>query len=157
MRPSSSRVRQVHYFTTWGSADVRSGSKANLKAGNDRSPPFSQQRTLSGRRLERFRAKACPGLDPGWIPVRVKKTRQNKRLEPGSDSIRTDKALVDRMTNHCGEFAHQTLGDLARHRELAGPLEFLDRGLGVRTDSPGRFQLAIAIFRQCALHRRYPA
>src|ERR1700726_5321605 len=85
MRPSSSRVRQVHYFTTWGSADVRSGSKANLKAGNDRSPPFSQQRTLSGRRLERFRAK--------WIPVRVKKTRQNKRLEPGSDSIRTDKAL----------------------------------------------------------------
>ena len=36
--------------------------------------------------LERFRAK--------WIPVRVKKTRQNKRLEPGSDSIRTDKALA---------------------------------------------------------------
>jgi hypothetical protein len=35
---------------------------------------------------ERFRAK--------WIPVRVKKTRQNKRPEPGSDSIRTDKALV---------------------------------------------------------------
>jgi len=34
--------------------------------------------------LERFRAK--------WIPVRVKKTHQ--RLEPGSDSIRTDKALV---------------------------------------------------------------
>jgi hypothetical protein len=24
----------------------------------------------------------------------VKKTRQNKRLEPGSDSIRTDKALA---------------------------------------------------------------
>src|SRR4051794_19870269 len=36
-------------------------------------------------RLERFRAK--------WIPVRVKKTRQNKNLEPGSDSIRTQKAL----------------------------------------------------------------
>jgi hypothetical protein len=36
--------------------------------------------------LERFRAK--------WIPVRVKKTRQIKRLEPGSDSIRTDQALV---------------------------------------------------------------
>jgi hypothetical protein len=35
--------------------------------------------------LERFRAK--------WTPVRVKKTRQNKRLELGSDSIRTDKAL----------------------------------------------------------------
>jgi hypothetical protein len=33
-------------------------------------------------RLKRFPAKACPGLDPGWIPVRVKKTRQNKKLEP---------------------------------------------------------------------------
>jgi hypothetical protein len=26
---------------------------------------------------ERFRAKACPALDAGWITVRVKKTRQN--------------------------------------------------------------------------------
>jgi META domain len=37
-------------------------------------------------RLERFRVK--------WIPVRMKKTRQSKELEPGSDSIRTDKALA---------------------------------------------------------------
>jgi len=36
--------------------------------------------------LERFRAK--------WIPVRVKKTRQNNNLELRSDSIRTDYALV---------------------------------------------------------------
>src|SRR6202041_637316 len=35
--------------------------------------------------LERFRAK--------WIPVRVKKTRQNKNLEPRSDSIGTEMAL----------------------------------------------------------------
>ena len=34
---------------------------------------------------ERFRAK--------WIPVRVKKTRQNKNLEPRSDSLGTEKAL----------------------------------------------------------------
>ena len=27
-----------------------------------------------------FSSEACPGLDPGWIPVRVKKTRQNKNL-----------------------------------------------------------------------------
>jgi hypothetical protein len=39
--------------------------------------------------LERFRAK--------WIPVRVKKTRQNKRLERGSDSIRNDQALEDAL------------------------------------------------------------
>jgi len=38
-------------------------------------------------RLERFPAK--------WTPVRVKKTRQNKKLEPRSDSIGTEKALGD--------------------------------------------------------------
>jgi hypothetical protein len=27
---------------------------------------------------ERFPAKACPGLDPVWVPVRLKKTRQNE-------------------------------------------------------------------------------
>jgi hypothetical protein len=36
--------------------------------------------------LERFRAKR--------IPVRVKKTRQNKNLELRSDSIGTEKALA---------------------------------------------------------------
>jgi hypothetical protein len=36
--------------------------------------------------LERFPAK--------WTPVRVKKTRQIKNLEPRSDSIGTEKALV---------------------------------------------------------------
>ena len=36
--------------------------------------------------LERFRAK--------WMPVRVKKTRQNKKIEPRSDSIGTEKALA---------------------------------------------------------------
>ncbi len=38
------------------------------------------QRHLAGdAELERFRAKACPALDAGWVAVRVKKTRQNKR------------------------------------------------------------------------------
>jgi nickel/cobalt transporter (NicO) family protein len=32
---------------------------------------------------ERFRAKACPALDAGWVPVRVKKTRQIKILTRG--------------------------------------------------------------------------
>jgi len=40
---------------------------------------------LAMTELERFPAK--------WKPVRVKKTRQNKNLEPRSDSIGTDKAL----------------------------------------------------------------
>ena len=38
---------------------------------------------------ERLQAKACPGPDPGWKPVRVKKTRQ---MEPRFDSIETGKA-----------------------------------------------------------------
>src|SRR2546430_2187017 len=38
------------------------------------------------RYLERFQAK--------WVPVRVKKTRQKKTIEPRSDSIGTEKALV---------------------------------------------------------------
>src|SRR5262245_20795683 len=58
------------------------------KIGGPGGPPIasSADRSREGPRLERFRAK--------WIPVRVKKTRQNKNLEPGSDSIRTEKALA---------------------------------------------------------------
>ena len=40
---------------------------------------------LSPRRSERFQAK--------WKPVRVKKTRQTKNLEPRFDSIKAEKAL----------------------------------------------------------------
>jgi hypothetical protein len=40
--------------------------------------------------LKRFRAKACPALDAGWIPRRVNKTRQNRR--PGSSSASPDRA-----------------------------------------------------------------
>jgi hypothetical protein len=41
-----------------------------------------------GGPLERFQAK--------WKPVRVKKTRQIKNLEPRFDSIETEKALENR-------------------------------------------------------------
>jgi murein L,D-transpeptidase YafK len=43
-------------------------------------------RAMVRRAIERFQAK--------WVPVRVKKTRQNKNREPRSDSIGTNKALV---------------------------------------------------------------
>jgi hypothetical protein len=52
----------------------------------------SWARSAAGYCLERFRAK--------WMPVRVKKTRQNKNLEPRSDSIGTEKAL-DRPRQDC--------------------------------------------------------
>src|SRR5438876_1412724 len=54
--------------------------------------------TVTYRNLERFQAK--------WIPVRVKKTRQNKKIEPRSDSIGTEKALTgDRMSKPKGKVA----------------------------------------------------
>ena len=58
--------------------------------------PGKRRRTRwvkSAARLARFQAKACPALDAGWTPVRVKKTRQIKNLEPRFDSIETEKAL----------------------------------------------------------------
>jgi hypothetical protein len=48
---------------------------------------MKKARDEPGFLLERFQAKACPGLDPGWRPVRVKKTRQIKNPEPCFDSI----------------------------------------------------------------------
>jgi hypothetical protein len=48
--------------------------------------------------IERFQAKACPGLDPGWKPVRIKKTRQIKKLEPRFDSI---EAGLEAPTSRC--------------------------------------------------------
>jgi hypothetical protein len=83
-----------------------------LRAGNLRRPCEDEQQrqqaasgdgydggtygsfSLDDRVLKRFQAK--------WTPVRVKKTRQNKRVEPGSDSIRTDKARVPGLRGFVG-------------------------------------------------------
>jgi hypothetical protein len=54
-----------------------------MPAGPD--PAFAPQ-TAAGVALKRFQAK--------WSPVRVKKTRQIKNLEPRFDSIETEKALA---------------------------------------------------------------
>jgi hypothetical protein len=40
----------------------------------------------------RFPAKTGPGLDPGWGPVGVRKTRHVKHPKPHSDSTGTEKA-----------------------------------------------------------------
>jgi ISXO2-like transposase domain len=67
-------------------AQESSWREDNRRVSNGAGVEARQVGGLYRLRLERFRAK--------WIPVRVKKTRQTKRLEPGSDSIRTDKALA---------------------------------------------------------------
>ena len=61
--------------------------------------------------------------------------------------------LVDRMSGHRGKFAHQAVGHLARHRQLARVLELRDRSLGIGADGAGRLQLAVARLGQRALHR----
>jgi hypothetical protein len=35
----------------------------------------SREENASKQERERFQAKACRGLDPGWTPVRVKKVK----------------------------------------------------------------------------------
>ena len=79
--------------------------RPSSKKATRRSNPGKRDRMLAGRLrrkpglrcsvIKRFRAKACPGPDPGWMPVRVKKTRQTEiRGLFGSDSIRTEQALA---------------------------------------------------------------
>jgi hypothetical protein len=57
-------------------------AQAMAVADHIRSPDEAQRNPG----LKRFQAK--------WAPVRVKKTRQIKNLEPRFDSIETEKALV---------------------------------------------------------------
>ena len=63
------------------------------------------------------------------------------------------KALVDRVTDDSGEFAHQAVRHLPGHGDLAVALELLDRGLGIGADGAGRLQLAVAVFGERALDR----
>src|ERR1700690_2145690 len=61
-----------------------------------------------GYRLKRFQAK--------WTPVRVKKTRQIKNLEPRFDSIETEMALVS-SSPFVG-------GEKTRYQQPVRPLAF---------------------------------
>src|SRR5437667_9483993 len=44
--------------------------------------------------LERFRAKVCPGLDPGWYRFAGRKRVRARGASLRSDSIGTEKALA---------------------------------------------------------------
>jgi hypothetical protein len=81
---------------------------------------------LFGRRLEHFRAK--------WAPVRVKKMRQNKSIEPRSDSIGTEKALARRGQ---GSFLSPSHPD--NHR-AAGP-----RGVNMMAKLSVQFSTAVLL------------
>ena len=81
----------------------------------------------AGRRLEHDPEKACPGLDPGWVPVFGKDHAQTKKLEPDSGSTpKNGKALALRL----GTFdLHETLHDPFRDR--------------FRTKAPGEFRARV--------------
>jgi hypothetical protein len=61
---------------TWprqiGRAAPKRHAIGSVAAGRIRLPPW---------RVAVRAFSSCPGLDPGWMPVRVKKTHQNKNLE----------------------------------------------------------------------------
>jgi transcriptional regulator with XRE-family HTH domain len=77
-----SLVKLIAAFNTAGIEMIDEGA---VSSSQGRGVRLKMNSSPAKDHLERFRAK--------WIPVRGKKTRQNKRFEPGSDSIRTDKAL----------------------------------------------------------------
>jgi hypothetical protein len=99
IKPDRQNVADLYGVTGRGLADAIDADMASLHQScstaasfdHPRVPqPFIETLALQGsvprRVLERFRAK--------WKPVRVKKTRQNKRSEPGFDSIKTEMALA---------------------------------------------------------------
>jgi hypothetical protein len=46
-----------------------------------------------------FERKPGPHLIAGWIPVRVKKTRQTKDWSLGSDTIRNEQTLAEAIVH----------------------------------------------------------
>jgi len=62
--------------------------------------------------LQRFRAK--------WGPVRVKKTRQNENLKPGSDPVRTDQVLGNLPTAAATDIESPARRALQRLRRRKG-------------------------------------
>src|ERR1700736_5291558 len=119
--------------------------------------PWNTARRVSERpRYSVFERKPVPDLiRDGNRFASQSSLRRSRRLIALENA--SNKNLVDRVTDHRGEFAHHSIGHLAGRRDLALTLEFRDRGLGVRTNGAGGLQLAVAIFGQRTLYRRHAA
>src|SRR4030095_2166376 len=87
-----------------------------------------------------FSGAACPGLDPGWKPVRVRKTRQ-KNLEPRSDSIGAKRLLSRTETASVqspgGCHGYQYSADVPCLRSVFRSLVRYDLGFLVRGAAAG--------------------
>ena len=84
---------------SWASLVGKTGVQAGVQAGVD---VIATPRARCVRMMLKsvFQRSMPSDLIRGWIPVRVKKTRQNKRLELRSDSIGTEKALEHDPEKH---------------------------------------------------------
>ena len=85
-RKDSMRGRKSGFFSAGA---IKRRFYQHIRAAS-KQMPFGRPCPSMTKNLERFQAKACPGLDPGWTPVRVKKTRQIKNLELRFDSIEAE-------------------------------------------------------------------
>src|SRR6195256_6082813 len=90
------KTKRLHLRPLGVSQNESVHSKLESQSSPDENPESKQT-------LERFQAK--------WKPVRVKKTRQNKNLEPRFDSIETEKALVPARSVDTMRASHHDLSD----------------------------------------------
>src|SRR5713101_7137792 len=82
----------------------------------------ASSRSKSSGETRAFSSEACPALDAGWVPVRVKKTRQNKKIEPRSDSNGTEKALGNQVGILVGPGIDDVEMNAAAARAAHGPV-----------------------------------
>jgi len=73
--------------------------------------------TRRNRGRQRFQAKACPALDAGWTPVRVKKTK--KPRSPAIDANRRVPHLPSAVLQSVDKSAREII-DAQRHLAIAG-------------------------------------
>jgi hypothetical protein len=83
-RPSASERYDIRFRKGFPSSRIAPNpSHTGLCLGNESQPTALQSV---------FERSMSSGLTRGWIPVRMKKTRQTKSQSPASDSIRSGKA-----------------------------------------------------------------
>src|SRR5262249_32633805 len=69
------------------------GFSRRRRAGREYRAGNNSARIRQQRELEHDPEKACPGLDPGWVPVFGKRSCSTKRLERDDDSNKSHPAL----------------------------------------------------------------
>src|SRR5579863_2023539 len=74
---------------------------------------------IEKRHVRAFSSEACPGRDPGWIPVRVKKTRQ-KQESSAEPRAHHPRLYLDGTPRSRGCFSLGWLNVDTKNRSLGG-------------------------------------